>query len=310
MRCWRRSETCSTGRTEGRDAGPESGAPRSLQAHPVVLGGIHVHQHAVVLRRHVGDLALSRKNDAALRVAAFLVEHFAIAPINQELEAFGYSISHDMRAPLRSIRSFAQFLREQAGDKLEEEGRDYLERIERAAKYMDLLLLDLLQYSRLSSCELELVKVDLGAAVSDVLASIEPEVEERKADIQVRQPLGAVMAHPATLRQVIYNLISNALKFVSPEQTPRIEIWSEPRGGVVRFWVADWGIGIASQYHKKIFGLFQRLHSQESYPGTGIGLALVRKGIERMDGRIGVESQAGQGTRFWFEVREPALVEG
>jgi len=233
-----------------------------------------------------------------------------LTEINQELEAFGYSISHDMRAPLRSIRSFAQFLREQAGDKLEEEGRDYLERIERAAKYMDLLLLDLLQYSRLSSCELELVKVDLGTAVSDVLASIEPEVKERKADVQVRQPLGAVMAHPATLRQVIYNLISNALKFVSPEQTPRIEIWSEPRGGVVRFWVADWGIGIASQYHKKIFGLFQRLHSQESYPGTGIGLALVRKGIERMDGRIGVESQAGQGTRFWFELREPALVEG
>src|SRR6266481_2896946 len=160
-----------------------------------------------------------------------------------------------------------------------------------------------------SSCELELVKVDLDAAVSDVLASIEPEVKERKADIQVRHPLGAVMAHPATLRHVIYNLISNALKFVSPEQTPRIEIWAEPRGGVVRFWVADWGIGIASQYHKKIFGLFQRLHSQESYPGTGIGLALVRKGIERMDGRIGVESQAGQGTRFWFELREPALVE-
>src|SRR5216684_2523344 len=152
-----------------------------------------------------------------------------LTEINQELEAFGYSISHDMRAPLRSIRSFAQFLREQAGDKLEEEGRDYLERIERAAKYMDLLLLDLLQYSRLSSCELELVKVDLGTAVSDVLASIEPEVKERKADVQVRQPLGAVMAHPATLRQVIYNLISNALKFVSPEQTPRIEIWSEPR---------------------------------------------------------------------------------
>src|ERR1044071_1895973 len=232
-----------------------------------------------------------------------------LTEINQELEAFGYSISHDMRAPLRSIRSFAQFLREQAGDNLEDESRDYLERIQRAAKYMDLLLLDLLQYSRLSSCELELAQVDLGTAVSDVLASIEPEVKERKADILVRQPLGVVMAHPATLRQVVYNLISNALKFVSPEQTPRIEIWSEPRGSFMRFWVADWGIGIASQYHKKIFGLFQRLHSQESYPGTGIGLALVRKGVERMEGRIGVESQAGQGTRFWFELRHAALVD-
>ena len=115
-----------------------------------------------------------------------------LTEINQELEAFGYSISHDMRAPLRSIRSFAQFLREQAGEKLEEEGRDYLERIERAAKYMDLLLLDLLQYSRLSSSELELVKVDLGAAVSDVLASIEPDaIPDRRLALML------VCAHPA-----------------------------------------------------------------------------------------------------------------
>jgi len=232
-----------------------------------------------------------------------------LTEINRELEAFGYSISHDMRAPLRSIRSFAQFLREQSGAKLPDESQDYLQRIERSAKYMDLLLLDLLQYSRLSSCELEMVRVDIGSAVSDVLASIEPEVQEREADIQVRQPLGAVMAHPATLRQAIYNLVSNALKFVSPDHRPRIEIWSEPRGGVVRLWVADWGIGIPPQYHKKIFGLFQRLHSQESYPGTGVGLALVRKGIERMAGKIGVESQASQGTRFWFELREPSHAE-
>ena len=103
----------------------------------------------------------------------------------------------------------------------------------------------------------------------------------------------------------IETLARPALKFVSPGHRPRIEIWSEARGGVVRIWVADWGIGIPPQYHKKIFGLFQRLHSQESYPGTGVGLALVRKGMERMGGKIGVESQPSQGTRFWFELREP-----
>jgi signal transduction histidine kinase len=210
---------------------------------------------------------------------------------------------------LSSIRSFAQFLREQSGDKMDHEGRDYLDRIERAAKYMDLLLLDLLQYSRLSSCELDLLKVDIDAAVGDVLASIEPEINERKAEIQVRRPLGNVVAHPATLRQVLYNLISNSLKFVGPQQPPRVELWAEPRGGVVRVWVADWGIGIPVQYHKKIFGLFQRLHSQEAYPGTGVGLALVRKGIERMGGRIGVDAQESQGTRFWFELPAPALAE-
>src|SRR5207248_8004472 len=128
-----------------------------------------------------------------------------LTEINKELEGFSYSISHDLRAPLRSIRSFSQFLREHSETGLDREGKDYLCRIERAAKYMDLLLLDLLQYSRLSSVEIDLVRVDLTAAVNDVLASIEPEIQERKAEVEVRQPLGAVLAHPATLRQAIHN---------------------------------------------------------------------------------------------------------
>jgi signal transduction histidine kinase len=101
---------------------------------------------------------------------------------------------------------------------------------------------------------------------------------------------------------VFYNLISNGLKFVAAENNPQIEVWTEPKKGALRIWVTDHGIGIATQYHQKIFGLFQRLHSQDAYPGTGIGLALVRKGLERMGGRIGLESEPGQGTRFWFEL--------
>src|SRR5439155_14984604 len=159
----------------------------------------------------------------------------------------------------------------------DEEAEDYLKRIERAAKYMDLLLLDLLQYSRLSNCELAMAPVDVASAVSDVLNSIEQEIQERKAEIIVQKSLGSVIAHPATVRQVVYNLISNGLKFVKAETPPQIEIWSEVNNGAVRVWIADRGIGIAPQYHKKIFGLFQRLHSHEVYPGTGIGLALVRK---------------------------------
>jgi PAS domain S-box-containing protein len=227
-----------------------------------------------------------------------------LTEVNNELEAFNYSISHDLRAPLRSIRSFAQFLREDFGPSLGPEREDYLRRVESAAKYMDVLLLDLLQYSRLSRSELEMVPVELETAVADVLTSIEPELLERKAEIKVRKPLAPGLAHPATLRQVIYNLISNGLKFVQPQQPPNIEIWSERRDGWVRVWVADHGIGIAPQYHKKIFGLFQRLHAQDAYPGTGVGLALVRRGVERMGGRIGVESTAGEGSRFWFEVRQ------
>jgi PAS domain S-box-containing protein len=227
--------------------------------------------------------------------------------INRELEAFGYSISHDLRAPLRSIRSFSQFLREHAGSKLDAEGEDYLMRVEGAAKYMDLLLLDLLQYSRLNGGELDLSAVDLEAALRDVLVSIEREIDDQKAEVKINKPLGAVTAHPATLRQILYNLISNSLKFVEPGKRPVIEISAERHDNYVRLWVADNGIGIAPQHYQKIFGLFQRLHSNDAYPGTGIGLALVRKGIERMGGKIGLASDVGQGTRFWFELKADEL---
>jgi len=229
----------------------------------------------------------------------------ALTEINNELEAFTYSISHDLRAPLRSIGGFAQILREHAAASLDDEGLDCLRRMEGAAKYMDILLLDLLQYSRLNRCDVNLAPVNLDAALRDVLTSIDREIHERKAVLRVRSPLGLVVAHPATLRQVLFNLVSNALKFVAPDQVPQIEILSEPRKPVVRVWVADSGIGIEPHHQTKIFGLFQRLHSQEAYPGTGVGLALVRRGLERMDGRIGLESQPGQGTRFWFELPAP-----
>jgi PAS domain S-box-containing protein len=226
-----------------------------------------------------------------------------LTDINKELESFCYSISHDLRAPLRSIASFTQVVLNQYNGSLAGEGHDYLRRVESAAKYMDRLLMDLLEYSRLGRAEMKLDAVDLESAVTDVLSSIHGEIQTRKAQVDIRRPLGSVVAHSATVRQILFNLIANGLKFVAAEKNPSIRVWTEPQSDCLRIWVADDGIGIAPQFHKKIFGLFQKLHSQKIYPGTGVGLAMVQKGVERMGGRIGVESDLGKGSRFWFELR-------
>ncbi len=223
-----------------------------------------------------------------------------LTEVNKELESFNYSISHDLRAPLRSIASFTQVVLAQHDDVLPTEGKDYLQRVENAAKYMDKLLMDLLDYSRLSRSEITLGPVSLESAVSDVLFSIDQEIRTRQAEVHVSRPLGHVIGHSATIRQILFNLIANALKFVRPDSKPRINIRAERADRYMRVIVEDNGIGIAPQFHKKIFGLFQRLHSQHSYPGTGVGLAMVQKGIERMAGRIGVDSEIGRGSRFWF----------
>jgi light-regulated signal transduction histidine kinase (bacteriophytochrome) len=251
------------------------------------------------------DITPRKAAESEIRSLNTQLEHRVkdLTEVNRELEGFSYSISHDLRAPLRSIRSFSQFLREHIHTKIDREAEDYLGRIERAAKYMDMLLLDLLQYSRLSSCELEMVEVNLDTAVRDVVTSIEQEITERHAQVTVKEPLGAVLGHPATVRQMFYNLIANALKFVSAGKAPHIQVHTQKAGSLTRIWIIDDGIGIPPQYHQKIFGLFQRLHSHDAYPGTGIGLALVRKGVERMGGRIGLESQPNHGSRFWFELR-------
>lgn len=229
-----------------------------------------------------------------------------VTAINKELEAFSYSISHDLRAPLRSMQSFAQLVLSEYSHLLPEPGREMTGRIVESARYMDRLLRDLLEYSRLSQSELPSQRIDLEATVAEVLVSIQQEISDKKADIQVNNPLQYVLAHPGTLNQILSNLISNALKFVERGKTPRVRISTEVRDGRVRVWVEDNGIGIRSEEQEKIFGLFQRLHHSSEYPGTGIGLAIVRKGVERMGGQIGVESQVGKGSRFWLELPDAA----
>ncbi|HET7250649.1 MAG TPA: ATP-binding protein [Gemmatimonadales bacterium] len=228
---------------------------------------------------------------------------------NDELEAFGYSISHDLRAPLRAMQGFSQALLDDCGDRLDAMGREYAERIVAGARRMDELIRDLLAYSRVSRAELQLMRVPLSPVAHSALAELSGPLRARNANVQVDEPLLAVMGHPATLSQVLTYLIGNGLKFVPPERTPELRIRTERHNGLVRVWVEDNGIGIAPEHQARIFRVFERLHSADDDPGTGIGLAIVRKAVQRMGGQVGVESMPGHGSRFWVEL-QAAVGEG
>ena len=234
----------------------------------------------------------------------------ALIEVNRELESFNYSISHDLRAPLRSMQSFAEALLEDSTSTLSPEGIDFLGRIMRSGKYMDTLLHDLLAYSRLARADFEIERVDLDLTLAEVLNQLHKDIKDKQARIEIASRLGSVLGHQPILKQILSNLISNGLKFVAPETAPHLRISAEQVGrgvpaeppGFIRVTIEDNGIGIHPDHHKKIFGLFERLHPAHMYPGTGIGLALVRKGIERLSGELGVDSTPAQGSRFWFEL--------
>jgi light-regulated signal transduction histidine kinase (bacteriophytochrome) len=222
----------------------------------------------------------------------------------EQLEAFCYTIAHDLRSPLRTQQSFASLLLEDYRNALDEAGRNYVERIFTQAVRLDKLVNDLLAYSRISRSEIALQPVDLGVVVADVQKELSEEIKNAKAHITVNRML-PVVAYEPTLHLVIANLLGNALKFVAPSVSPSIHIWTEDIGQSIRLWVEDNGIGIDPENSEKIFGVFQRLHAINQYPGTGIGLAIVRKGVERMGGRVGLLSKVGEGSRFWIELQKP-----
>jgi PAS domain S-box-containing protein len=218
-----------------------------------------------------------------------------------ELEVFSYSISHDLRGPLRSMRGFAQILQRTLGDKLDRQSGDYLDRIGAAADRLDRMIQDVLDYSRVGRGRLQLEPVDLSTLVKTIVSDYSP-LEEAQQNICVELPLARVMAHRPSLSQSISNLLTNAVKFVPPGETPHIRVRTERLDHSVRLWVEDNGIGIPEKYRERIFGIFQRTPLGEQYEGTGIGLAIVRKAIEAMGGRVGVESEASKGSRFWIEL--------
>ncbi|MGF1489559.1 MAG: PAS domain S-box protein [Prochloraceae cyanobacterium] len=238
--------------------------------------------------------ALELENKVAQRTAE-------LEDINQELKAFTYSISHDLKAPLRGIQGFATALQEDYGVNLDDLGQEYTTRLISCSQQMETLIEDLLSYSRLSRSEIQIGSIALEPIVSAAIEQLKPEIAESGAKISVRQPLLYMLGNQTILIQIVFNLLSNAIKFVPADVKPSIEIWSESKGNSVRLYILDNGIGIAPQYQQRIFKVFERLHGSESYPGTGIGLAIVKKGMERLGGKFGLESNRGHGSCFWIE---------
>jgi PAS domain S-box-containing protein len=222
--------------------------------------------------------------------------------VNEDLEAFTYSASHDLRAPLRGLRGLSQALLEDYAGVLDEAGRECVRRLSSAAAQMDALIVKLLGYSRISRADMELSPVELDPALKEALQQLEPEIRARDARIRVPGYLPPVLAEATALTQILVNLLSNAIKFVDGGVRPEVAIAGEERGEWLRLWVIDNGIGVEPKHHARIFGSFERLHATDRYSGTGLGLAIVRRGIARMNGRAGVESEVGRGSRFWIEL--------
>jgi PAS domain S-box-containing protein len=219
----------------------------------------------------------------------------------QELEAFSYSIAHDMRAPLRSLQGFSRILLGDHSSQLDAECQHYLNRIAVAAGRMDSLIQDVLNYSRVARSEFPLDIVDVTQLVRGIIDTY-PKMRPEEAEISVDGPLPSVYGNEAMLMQIISNLLGNAVKFVLPGVKPQVRIWAETRQEQVRFYVRDNGIGIPADQHEKIFGIFQRV--SKDYEGTGIGLAIVKKAVARLGGTVGLESEPGRGSTFWIEVRK------
>lgn len=216
-----------------------------------------------------------------------------------EMEAFSYNVSHDMRAPLRAMHSFARFLDQEFGSVLPAQGRDYLARILAASARMDRLIQDVLVYSRAARTELKPERVNLARLVRTLFDAY-PHLREAPADFAIAEDLPVVLGNDAALLQCFANVVGNALKFVAPDQRAIVQIWAETAGDRARVFVRDRGIGIPAEAQSRIFDMFYR--ANPSYEGTGIGLAVTKKSIERMDGTIGVVSEPGRGSTFHFDL--------
>jgi PAS domain S-box-containing protein len=222
-----------------------------------------------------------------------------------QMEEFSYSVSHDLRAPIRAIHAYATVLLEDHFSQLDNSARGYVQKIQRNSERMTRLTQDVLSYSRLARSEIRLETISLDSLIRDIIDQYE-NLQEPNAHLAIASPLGNVLGHEVSLGQCVANILNNATKFIAPGVKPMVRIRTEINGNRVRLWFEDNGIGIKPHHKDRIFQMFERVHPEGTYEGTGIGLTIVRKAMEKMGGRVGVESDGENGSRFWLELHAGA----
>jgi signal transduction histidine kinase len=251
-----------------------------------------------VLGSQVGEAIERKRSDEALRAARDAAESS-----NRELEAFSYSVSHDLQSPLTRIDNLSQALLEEAGERLDDKSRDYVLRVRAAAQRTSHLVDELLELSRASSAELQVQHVDVSALARAVASEVKSREPGRKVDIFVQEGMFA-SGDPGLLRGVLENLIGNAWKFTSKRSEARIDIGARQENGATVFFVRDDGVGFDPAYGHLLFGPFQRLHKESDFPGSGIGLAMVQRIVRRHGGRVWADGATDRGATFSFTIPE------
>lgn len=238
-----------------------------------------------------------RKN--LLRRVAERTEQLSVA--NRELEAFSYSVSHDLKAPLRGIDGYSQLLVDEYSDGLGDEGRQFVLNIRQGVRQMGELINDLLEYSRMERRDMAAEPLALRPLIEKILDGYHADIQKQGTQVRLSMEAFTLPLDREGISVVLRNLIGNALKFSREASEPAIEIGGRSEAGHRILWVRDNGVGFDMKYHDRIFGIFQRLHRSEAFPGTGVGLALVAKAVQRMGGRVWAESAPGAGATFYLE---------
>jgi signal transduction histidine kinase len=260
----------------------------------------------MLTRIHDGDTALRETQESLWCLNADLEQRVdertrKLKEANKELEAFSYSVSHDLRAPLRAIDGFSRILLEDYGEKLDDAGKRVLDVIRNNTQNMGRLIDDLLAFSRLSRKQLEASHVDMHCLASDVFQQLQPAFADQNIQFDLA-PLPPTEGDPALIRQVFVNLLSNAAKYSRPRSQSVIEVNGYRENGDCVYYVKDNGVGFDMTYAKKLFGVFQRLHSVEEFEGTGVGLAIVQRIVHRHGGRVWADAKLNEGATFFFSL--------